>query len=387
MAQLNSTQINGTSTASQASTDPTGLVRNQELTLALIAKSVVGHTHASADVTDLNAAILQAIANWLSQGWGDLSWQWLSGVGQSPLSGVLVNLAINGGLVRGPNGLAVDPDLIAQLASVAASDVSDLSDVVASLVLGQLVDSATLHWVPGSGIAGQVQVQSNCGLMAGTNGLAVDFSVSHTQAAYGDHTHSQLHDALTLAPSATLTSNLSGQELSVELTLMALGGLLATSSGVAVDLGTSHTQAAYGDHTHTLSLLDFGTGGAVQWVGELLADSSTVGWLPTGSTLQASVKLDLSTGTGHAPLGLSGDGLYVVLGSGVAQAAPGSHGHSVATESAAGFMSAADNVALPALTGEPSLLVDPPLQLVSGALSLPAATHFAPGYLSSDDKI
>lgn len=223
--------------------------------------------------------------------------------------------------------------------------------------------------------------------MAGTNGLAVDFGTSHTQAAYGDHTHSQLHDALTLAPSATLTLNLSGQELSAELTLMALGGLLATSSGVAVDLGTSHTQAAYGDHTHTLSSLDFGTGGAVQWVGELLEDSSTVGWLPTGSTLQASVKLDLSTGTGHAPLGLSGDGLYVVLGSGVAQAAPGSHGHSAATSSAAGFMSAADKVALDALTAEPSLLVDPPLQLVSGVLSLPAATHFAPGYLSSDDKI
>jgi hypothetical protein len=260
MAQLKTTQIDGTITASQASMDPTGLVRNQELTLALAAKSDVGHTHASADVTDLNAAILLAIANWLSQSGGDLSWQWLSGVGQSPLSGVLVNLAINGGLVRGPNGLAVDPELIAQLASIAASNVSGLSDVVTSLMLDQLVDSATLHWVPGSGIAGQVQVASNGGLTAGSNGLAVDFGTAHTQAAYGDHTHGQLHAALTLAPSSTLTLNLSGQQLSAELTLMALGGLRATVSGLALDFGTAHTQAAYGDHTHALSSLDFGPG-------------------------------------------------------------------------------------------------------------------------------
>ena len=104
--------------------------------------------------------------------------------------------------------------------------------------------------------------------------------------------------------------------------------------------------------------------------------------------LQVGLALDMSTGTGHAPLGQSSGGLYVVLGSGVAQAAPGNHGHSTATESASGFMSAPDKAALDALVNAPPLTFNAPLQLSSsGVVTLPPATHAQAGYLSAADKI
>jgi hypothetical protein len=229
-----------------------------------------------------------------------------------------------------------------------------------------------------------VRVQASAGLVSGAGGLAVDFGTDATQAATGDHTHEQLHDALTLQPSASLTLSLAGQVLSAEVKLAALSGLTASASGLAVSFGTGSTQAARGNHTHAADALDWGEAGPGEWLMGYFGNSDTVEW---SGALQPNVKLDISTGAGHAPLGASTSGLYVILGSGVAQAAPGNHGHSVATTATAGFMSAADKLALASLVAEADLVFAAPLRLASGVVSLPAATQAQPGYMSAADKV
>ncbi|HVM51245.1 MAG TPA: hypothetical protein VMU04_24660 [Candidatus Acidoferrum sp.] len=379
MAKLNTTTVNGGISATQAAANPTDLTRLQEMTAALAGKAALSHTHESGDVTDFAAAVLESIGNWLATLGGDLDWQ--------GISGVLVQLSTSGGLMRAPDGLAVDPGRVSMPGHTHVSaDVVDLSTALGNLLMIELADSDTLQWLPASGIMGEVRVQSDGGLVVSAAGLAVDFGTGSTQAATGDHTHAQLHNPLTLGPSSSLQLALVDQQLSGEVLIEANGGLLLTTSGLAVDFGTSATQAAPGNHTHTVASLDFGTG-VSDWAATWLASSSTIGWTNADGTLTPSVRLDPSTGPGQAPLGVSSSGLYAVLGTSAWQCAAGDHGHSVATESTPGFMAAADKAALDMLVGTPELLFQPPLQLASGVVSLWPATHAQPGSMSAADKI
>jgi len=382
MAQLNSTQVNGKVTASVAASDPYDLTRKQEVDAGLAGKAALSHMHSSGDVTDLGAAILQAVGSWVGQLTGELDWQ--------GLSGVLVRLDPTGGLLHAAGGLAIDSGVVSMPGHTHVSaDVTDLSSVVTELLLSNLLDSPTVQWQQSdSGVAAQVVVKSQGGLLADAGGLSVDFGSGPNQAAPGNHTHAQLHDALTLGPSATLALTLQGQQLSGEVLLAEAGGLVLAHSGLAVDFGPGATQAAPGNHTHSIGTVDFGSAGVGAWLSEWLAGSNTLLVNLQNGVLQVGLALDLSTGTGHAPLGQSSSGLYVVLGSGVAQAAPGNHGHSTATETAPGFMSATDKAALDALVNAPPLTFNAPLQLSSsGVVTLPPATHAQAGYLSAADKI
>ena len=87
----------------------------------------------------------------------------------------------------------------------------------------------------------------------------------------GNHTHAQLHDALTLGPSATLALSLQGQQLSGEVLLEEAGGLILAPSGLAVDFGPGATQVAPGNHVHSIGTIDFGSAGVGAWLSEWLA--------------------------------------------------------------------------------------------------------------------
>ncbi|HXP59142.1 MAG TPA: hypothetical protein VN829_01555 [Dongiaceae bacterium] len=377
MAQLNSTSVTGKVSATVAASNPMDLMRKQEVDASLAGKASLSHTHATGDIPALASAILEAVGSWVGQLVGDLDWQ--------GLSGVLIRLDPAGGLLHAAGGLAVDAGMVSLPGHHhAASDVDDLSNVVTALLLDVLVDSDTFQWVRDSGVAGQVRVKSQAGLTSSLAGLAVDFGIGPAQAATGDHTHTQLHDPLTLGESRSLRFNLAGQVLSAEVMLAEGGGLLAGDSGVAVDFGPGATQAAAGNHTHSPSSI---FADPTEWASDWLGDSATVAWSrPAPGVLTPSVKLDLSTGSGHAPLGQSGSGLYVALGSGVAQAAPGNHSHSAATPTTAGFMSAADKAKLDLLAW--SGVINQTMEFTAGLNpALQFDTNGSPWNVSATDSL
>jgi hypothetical protein len=364
------------------------------------AVSLPGHHHVSADVDDLSDVITALLVNAMEDS-DTLQWS-LAG------KQLLFN-ATTGDIMFG--GSTTDESHIVELITLAAgqSGVVPAQAVVAINsqgwdritpvpggvgFVGQIAfDGPTAQFiftampVPcATQVAGQVKVASAGGLQASANGLAVDFGTGHTQAAYGDHTHDQLHDALTIAPSQSLQLALNGQELSAEAMVSTGGGLLLLSDGLALDMGTGHAQAARGDHTHDLSSLLTPDAG-IEWVSNFFGDSSTIAWTAIPGDLTWNVRMDMSTGAGHAPLGLSGAGLYVALGTGPAQAAAGNHGHTAATSSAAGFMSATDKANLDALVNQAPLDFLPPLQLDNGTVTLPAASSSTGGYMSAADKL
>ncbi len=212
-----------------------------------------------------------------------------------------------------------------------AANITDFAAATKIVIGLYIVDGDTVTWyADGTYYTASVKLKTGGGLLSDTNGVYVNVGSGVGAIAAGDHTHAQLHDPVTLGPSLSLGLTLNGQILAGEVILAPNGGLKATISGVAVDFGSSHTQVARGDIS--------GSG-----VGPTFGASSTMTLTEdVNGNVTGAVKLSASPSAGNAPLTILSDGLAVPLGTTASTPAAGNHTHGLATESADGFLSAAD---------------------------------------------
>jgi hypothetical protein len=373
MNKLSTIQVTGKVSATQAASDPSDYIRNQEFLLALSGVAPRSHTHTASQITDLEDALgellLEILANTDTVSLGTTA---------GSLTSFNVRLKPTGGLLSDTQGLYLDPSQVSVPGHThEVGDITDFADSVQTRTSMLLLNSPTIEWVKGdAGFSGLVRTKTNGGILTDpTDGLYLDFGTGANQAARGNHVHSQLHNPLTLAQSASLSLSLNGQQLSAEVMLASLGGLLV-NSGVAVDFGTGHSQAARGDHTHA------GLGAAALTV----ANTDTLALFLDGSNLLSGVlRLDAAPSFGRGRIGSSSAGLYAVLGANADTAAAGNHGHNTATGSADGFMSAQDKAKLDSL-GQVEFIFDPPLVLSGTHVYMPPASPTGNGYMSVADK-
>lgn len=373
MNKLSTIQVTGKVSATQAASDPTDYIRNQEFSLALSGVAPRSHTHTASQITDLKDALGELLVEVLAD--TDTVGLVLS---SGTLSGFNVRLKANGGLLADAQGLYLDTTQVSVPGHTHnVSDIVDFADGVRTQTSALLLNSASIEWVKGdAGFSGVVRTKTNDGILIDpTDGLYLDFGTGANQVARGNHTHTQLHDPLTLAPSATLSLSLNNQQLSAEVLLAALGGLLV-NSGLAVDFGAGQNQAARGDHTHP------GLGGASLNVAN--TDSLSL-FLDDSNLLSGVVRLDAAPSFGRGRISSGSAGLYVVLGVTSDVAAAGNHGHNTATDSSDGFMSAADKTKLDSL-GQIEFIFDPPLVLSGTHVFIPPASDTDNGYMSAVDK-
>lgn len=208
-------------------------------------------------------------------------------------------------------------------------------------------------------------------LLQGGSGLQVDLGPQAGKAAAGDHSHDDLHPALTVADPQTLTLNLDGQQLSAEVRYPAGSGLAQDASGLHLDFGTGHNQVARGDHEHsgTTHPRVSASGSATL---DLYCDQAA-------QVVSGTVRRSLNPVIG-IPLSVDADGLYVATGSGTRHAATGDHTHATATASVAGFLSSQDYQLLRALEAA-AAVTGQGAELLAGwrAETVPAAGSLLPG--------
>lgn len=130
-------------------------------------------------------------------------------------------------------------------------DIEDLAALFRSEIGLHIVDGDTIVWFTNDQQkrVAKIKLKPDGGLVFDADGLAVDFGPSGTQAAPGDHSHEQLHDPLTLAQSDSITAELGGpgdQELSLEVKIDPSGGLSIGPAGLGVD----PDKVALREHTH-----------------------------------------------------------------------------------------------------------------------------------------
>lgn len=282
--------------------------------------SLVGHTHTSAAITDWNTALA--------------TWAAANNVGGS---GTLT-LSANGSLQYVNGGLGVNSGIVSFVGHQhRAVDVLDLPAAVTGLVLGNLAGSLTVTPSGTGPVAFNVVTAPSGGLLVTGAGLGVDLGTAHTQAAYGDHTHAQLHNPLTLGAMNSISGTLSGQQLQMEVRPVPGGGVLVTPSGVQVDWAVVQRAGAA---TSSLTLAT--------------ANTPTVQLGYVGGVLSGTIPLDANPPGGTGGQIVAGvNGLRVVLGTSSTVAAAGNHIHTAATEAADGFLSASDKVRLDTLWATP----------------------------------
>ncbi|HEY1171031.1 MAG TPA: hypothetical protein VGH19_06630 [Verrucomicrobiae bacterium] len=217
------------------------------------------------------------------------------------------------------------------------------SQTLAMSLAGQEL-TASVRLASGGGLGAnesgvRVMLPEGSGLSLNNYGLSVLFGTGANAVARGNHTHAQLHAALTLAPSASLSMSLTGQQLTAGLKIAADGALAVGESGVGVIFGTGHDEAARGDHTHE------GLHAAVT-----VANSNSLTLSLNVQALTGAVRLSNSPSPGEGLLRSTSSGLVVVLGESGTQAARGDHTHSSASDVLGGFMSAADKAKLDSLS-------------------------------------
>lgn len=312
-------------------------VRKGELDILLSGVSRAGHTHLLEDLTDWENLAPYVGAILLDT--PSLEWREAGGF----ISGA-VRLEPGGGIEEGASGLRVAlTGLAAPLVHThLVADITDFNAQLPTRLLPLLSGTNTISWTGNAGsVASSVRLKTNGGLLADGNGIYVDLGSGATQAAPGNHTHVQLHDAVTLlSGSDTLDITLTGQQLGGEVKLDPLGGLTVLLSGVGANFGTGHNQIARGDHTHA------GDHAAVT-----VTNTASLRLVLAGQHLSGSVPVDEAPGADRGRLGIGGSGLYVRLGMGANDAAAGNHVHTPATTSADGFLSAVDKAKLDLLTG------------------------------------
>jgi hypothetical protein len=255
-----------------------------------------------------------------------------AGVALSGTGGV--NLLPNGGLKTTGGLLGVDSGITSLVGHQHVSaDIVDLNFSVQTLLRSNFVATPTVT-PSGTGPFGfAVKLAAGGALVAGNGGIGVDLGSAHTQAAYGDHTHALLHSPVTLGALSSLSGTVSGQQVTLEVRPVTGGGLLVTPSGVAVDFAVVARAGS----------ISSGTGLSV-------ANTATVLLGIAGNVLSGTVPLDANPPGGTGGLLVAGaNGLRVALGATGTTAAAGNHTHNVVTNVTAGFMSASDKIRLDAL--------------------------------------
>lgn len=246
-----------------------------------------------------------------------------------------------GGLIVEAGLLAVDSGVISYVGHThRAVDIVDLAAAFMPMLAANIVAGSGIAVSLNSGtgpLTISAQLAPGSALLLSAAGLAVNLGTSHTQAAYGDHTHALLHNPITLGASSSLSGTLNGQQLSYEVRVVPGGGILVTPSGVQVD-------------PSVVQLTGSGSSGTPLTV----MNTSTVHLSYLGNVLSGVVPLDLNPPTGGGLITAGVNGLYVSLGSGTQQAAPGNHTHTAATESSDGFLSAADKTRIDEMWANPT---------------------------------
>ena len=216
------------------------------------------------------------------------------------------------------------------------SEVTGFGSGVQAYLAGHVESSDTIEGVvTEDDVTFNVRLKTDGGLESDGDGVGVDFGSGVGGVARASHTHSQLHDPMTVADTASVALALDGQELSASVVLDVNGGLEAGAGGVGLSFGIGVNDAARGNHGHAQLHDPVG-----------VIDTASINLTMTGQTLTAAVRRDTAP-TGGVPLGESASGLYVPTVEGGVAAF--THTHDAATADAAGFLSAADKAGLDAL--------------------------------------
>lgn len=246
MNLVNGLTVSGQAAVTGAPTSPVHVTRLQELTAGLALKSSLGHTHDVSEITGLTTALLTTLAGMLG---ATTTIEWVQSGGL--VVGANVKLTPNGGLVAGPDGVQLDSGVSRAGHTHVSAEVTDLAAGVLATMATILEDSASVTWMPsGTAWLASVRPKASGGLVVTADGVAIDFGTSHVQVPYGDHTHSGIHPAATITSNGSLAVAQSGQDFTVTVQMAGAGGLLLGPSGVGLDFGTGATQAARGNHTH-----------------------------------------------------------------------------------------------------------------------------------------
>jgi hypothetical protein len=348
MATLKTLSVLTTASGNQAASQPTHFIRQQEFSGTLAGKANVAHRHEASDIDDLIPLLLALLGDTLEDSQSIL-WE-ISG---TQLSGAQARLKANGGLLVDDEGLFVDSGTVSRPGHHhVAADVDDFAVALYQTLETLFAASPTMGWsFDGNEISGTLRLAPLPGLLETDEGLAVDFGSGTNQAARGDHSHSQLHNPVTLGGSESLDMELSGQELAAEVRLAPVSGLVIDAGGLAADFGSGTNQVSRGDHSHA-QLHDPLT---------VLGDPSLVLAVSDDQELSGTVRLDPEPPGGFGRLAVGTAGLSVALGTDPDEAAAGNHGHSVATEGGAGFLSPTDKSRLDTLwaAGVPSGTLPP----------------------------
>lgn len=224
------------------------------------------------------------------------------------------------------------------------SDVIDFDDRVYFGLSQSFINSWTLRfdWDPANNLAsGTVRLKNGGGLLSDPSGIYINLGSGTEQAARGDHTHSQLHDPVTVGSGTAIVMSINGQQLSAILRIPADAALDVYPTGLKVRFGVTANDAAQGNHTHTQ-------------LHDPVSIGATVGFnlgINAAQQLSGTITFDPAITGGRARIDASGSGIYTVTGSGTGQAAAGDHGHAVATSLQDGFLSKQDKIKIDTLSG------------------------------------
>lgn len=336
MSQLKTLEVIGRAFGDQAASQSSDFVRLGEFSGTLAGKANTVHRHDASDIDDLIPLMFELMMDMLAPS-SSVQWQ-VSGTQTM----AQVRLRVNGGLLLANDGLYVDSGTVSVPGHHhVTADINDFSTALYSQLETLFAVSPTIAWAfVGNEVSGTVVLQPASGILATPNGLACDFGSGTNQVARGSHSHSQLHNPLTIVEGDSIALSLAGQELAAEVQLAPQSGLQIVSGGLELNFGSGTGQAAEGNHSHAL---------LHQPVTIVSTDSALTLSISTQQQLSGTVNLDPNPAGGLGLLAKGSAGLSVVLGSGSNTAAPGNHGHSVATESLPGFMSATDKTRLDTL--------------------------------------
>lgn len=218
-------------TSQNPATDPGHVPRWDQVQTAIAGAggAPAAHTHPTGDITGLSTYVDGRIGGYFDESYSVY------------FSGTTINVRLKsgGGIQIDGNGLSVDATLFSPVSHTHAQ----LHDAATKLDTDSIAISIT-----GQQISADLQLATGSGLVI-DGGLKCVFGTSAGQVAEGNHTHAELHDALTVDNSATIALTLVDQLLEADVTLRTGSGMV-TSGGLGVDFGTGNNQAARGDHSH-----------------------------------------------------------------------------------------------------------------------------------------
>lgn len=220
-------------------------------------------------------------------------------------------------------------------------DVQDLRAAVCYLVDALIHPTTSIDWQPVfDEVGAYLQLQGSVIRKPGGGilvdpvlGLYLDVGQSGTQVSAGNHTHANLHPALSMGSCSGVTGEIDElQQLVLSLLLASDSGLSVGESGLGAVFGTGHNDIARGDHDHD-DLHDALT---------VLNTATLQLGISASQVLSGTVPLDPDPESGYGLLSAGAAGLRVDLGTAANQAAAGNHPHDVATADSDGFMAASD---------------------------------------------